>query len=97
MDNLNIYIWDQLEHITSYFHHEAGVVIIAENYDTAIRMLKDTIIKDEPYYNKYDNREEAELARIKDIEDREFEFPDYQYYVSATKSMVLIFPNVGCC
>lgn len=40
---MNVYIWKSLDHMTSYYHEEAGLVVVAESLERVNELYPQTI------------------------------------------------------
>lgn len=80
---MNLYVWNYLNEMSSNYHSEGGVVVIAETVEQA----RELFLKD--YSPNSDNK-----TGQSDIITTE---PTLVCGVDATEPHVFEFPNAGCC
>lgn len=78
-------IWNDVDHVTERYHQEGGIVVIADNLEAALQMIRD---KCPGCDCKIPIRPERHVGLA---------MPDYMAKIVAYEDKIFLFPNAGCC
>ena len=81
---MNLYLWERLAYVSTNYHSEGGLVVIANDEDHAKTLI-------DAYNEASEN-----LGRIV-FEENEWERHEIFPLASETQPRVIIFPDAGCC
>jgi hypothetical protein len=89
---MKLYIWEDVSHVSSSWHDEGGVVVIAEDLDAARSKVRD-------YCAQFLPEEGEERGVLLATVDADLaKDPGAALVVDpATEPRLWVFPNAGCC
>lgn len=86
---MKIFIFEDVKELTSNYHEDGALIIIAENLDRALQMAR-------THTDDYSWRPEADRHHIK-LTAEEIEKVKVYELANDAEEKLFIFPNAGCC
>lgn len=81
---MNIYIWESLDMVSTNYHEDGGLIIVAES------------LADAKEQANLHNQKES-WSRIKIDKDPDFVYPLADLGENKIDKRVIVFPDAGCC
>lgn len=88
---MNIYIFEEVSKLTTNYHSDGGLVIVAESLERAVALFNEGVEAEQK--ERFSRSENPPALTMEEIEKVKL----YPLKYNSQKEEVFIFPDAGCC